>query len=248
MKNKNQNGQLQIGKDISVGQGFKNNPVDCFSLALGCRVGEHPIKTKILLPGVNLNSLKKNIIIDLKSNLFKDMLKTNFAGITLLLVLMVSSATYSQTLEENKVDEFTGNSVKRTSWEILNQTMKFNAFSRISRINENTYLDLKIMIGGKVFAIAEGDELMLKLSNDEIIKLQSIKYEITCTGCGARGYSGSQAQGLSVIYSIANDQIEKLKNNSIIRVRIYTTNGYVEEDTKPKNADIIMNALKLTDN
>ena len=172
------------------------------------------------------------------------MLKFLQLNFILTLCLLAHQPTYSQSLEEDKVDEFTGNSIKRTSWEILNQTMKFNAFTRISEINGNVYLDLKLMTG-KVFAIDEGDEFMLKLNNDEILKLQNLKYEITCTGCGARGYSGSQAQGLSVVYLLSKDQIDKLLEFGIMKIRIYTTDGYLEEDLKTKNSNVLMNSLKL---
>ena len=175
--------------------------------------------------------------------------KTAFT-ILIAILLGTTSLTYGQTLEENKVDEFTDNTVKRTSWETLNMTMSFTSYFRISHINDNYYFDLKMMIGGtggKVFSIAKDQEIMFKLDNGEIVKLPNLEYTITCTGCGAKGLSGSNAQGIKVSYSINKEQFEQLKNNTIIKIRIYTNDGYIEEDTKEKHAKKIPYALKLVE-
>ncbi|MFW5886363.1 MAG: hypothetical protein ACOCUL_01275, partial [Bacteroidota bacterium] len=76
----------------------------------------------------------------------------------IILSVFITNSLLSQNLEVNKVDEFTGNTVKRTSWEKLISSMKFISFFRASRINEATYLDIKCMINASVFSIDEGDE------------------------------------------------------------------------------------------
>lgn len=168
---------------------------------------------------------------------------------TALLGLLVffGVLTFGQTLEKNEVDEFTNNSVKRTSWETINMTMKFTAYFRISKINDNTYFDLKMMIGTSVFSINKGQELMIKLSNDNIVKLPNLEYAITCRGCGAKGLSGSEAQGIQVSYPISKEQIEQLKSGTGNKLRIYTNDGYVENDMKAKNYNKIIKALSLVE-
>jgi hypothetical protein len=167
--------------------------------------------------------------------------------ITLLTLLtLFTVATYAQELEENKIDEFTNIKVKRTSWETLNNTMEFTAYFRISRLNDIDYFDLKMMNAG-IFSIGKGQELMFKLSNGEIVKLQNIEYAITCTGCGAIGFGGSAGQGIQVSYLIDKENFEKLKSNSVVKIRIYTNSGYVENDTKEKNAKKIKSALPLVE-
>ena len=168
--------------------------------------------------------------------------------LTMIFTLGISFQIISQELVVNKIDDFTGNTVKRTSWETLNMTMKFTAYFRISKINDNYYFNLKMMLGGgSVFSIGEGQEFMFKLSNGEIIKLPNLEYAITCTGCGAKGFSGSQAQGIQVSYRIMPEQIEKLKNNPAIKIRIYTNDGYVENDLKPKYYKKVQKALSLVE-
>jgi hypothetical protein len=148
-------------------------------------------------------------------------------------------------LEENKVDEFTNHAVKRTSWETLVMTMKFTTYFRISKIDSIVWLDTKMIIGASVFAIGEGQEIMFKLTTDEIVKLPNLKYEVTCRGCGAIGFSGSQAQGISVSYPMEPEQISQLMEYQVEKVRIYTTDGYVEDDVKFENYVKLRNALKL---
>lgn len=168
--------------------------------------------------------------------------------IVIVSILTVTNHLIGQDLVENKVDDFTGNVVKRTSWEILNYTMKFTAYCRISKINDNTFFELKMMMGtGSVFSISEGAALMFKLSNNEIIELNNLEYAITCNGCGARGFSGSAAQGIKVSYLITNEQADKLQALIATKIRIYTNDGYLENKLKTKYYQSIKNALYLVE-
>ena len=171
------------------------------------------------------------------------MKKTTLFG----LFVFIGTLAFGQTLETNEIDGFTNNSVKRTSWESINMTMKFTAFFRVSRINDNTYLDLKMMIGTGVFSIGKGQEFMIKLSDGSIVKLANSEFTVTCRGCGAKGLSGSDAQGIQVFYPINTEQIEQLKNGTGTELRIYTKDGYVENDMKAKNYNKIVRALSLVE-
>lgn len=157
------------------------------------------------------------------------------------------SQIYGQTLDENKIDDFTNLKVKRTSWETLNMTYSYSAYFRISRINDNNYFDLKMMLGGKAFSIDKNQEIMFKLNNNEFVKLQNPEFTVTCTGCGAKGFNGSGAQGLKISYPLNEDDINKLKNNTVVKIRIYTNDGYVENDTKESIANKIPIALMLVE-
>ncbi|MDJ1493333.1 hypothetical protein QNI19_10360 [Cytophagaceae bacterium DM2B3-1] len=161
-----------------------------------------------------------------------------------IMTLGIISQVHSQILEENKVDDSTHTKIQRTSWETLNMTLRFNSYFRISRINEQTYLDLKMMIGS-AFSIKEQDEIIFKLSNGEFIKLLNLKDAKTCIGCGARGFNGSIAPGIEVSYILEKEQLEKLKNNTAVKITVYTNRGYVEEKVKEKNGKKISMALKL---
>ncbi|MDB5274068.1 MAG: hypothetical protein JWO58_2435 [Chitinophagaceae bacterium] len=159
-------------------------------------------------------------------------MKTIFLN-TFLISLLLIPACFGQSLEENQKDAFTKRQIKRTSWETLSMSMDFTAYYRISKIDSTIYFDLKMMIAsGSVFAINKGQEIMFKLTNGEIVKSGSLEYAITCTGCGAKGYVGSAAQGIDISYLLDSTQINLLKNNVVEKVRIYTTDGYVEHIIK----------------
>jgi hypothetical protein len=164
-----------------------------------------------------------------------------------LLIIFSSVVLQAQSLEKNEVDEFTGHTVKQTSWETFNNSMSFTGYFRISKINESYFFDLKMMIGSKIFSIDQGQEFMFKLSNDEVIILKNLEYTIACKGCGAKGFAGSQGYGIQTSYVLTPDQVQALFQKDIIKVRIYTNDGYVENDLKSKNSIKIKTALSLID-
>lgn len=153
----------------------------------------------------------------------------------------------SQKLVENKIDEFTKHAVKRTSWEILMEKFGTTIYIRFSKIDSIEVLDLKIMLGGKVFAVSDGETLMLKLSNDSIMKLNTVSYEVACIGCGARGLPGSAAYGVHVKYIIDETNHELLKKYKIKKVRLYTTDGYHEEEVTKKRESILQETIVLVE-
>lgn len=166
--------------------------------------------------------------------------------VLMIILYSISFLIYSQEIEVDEIDEFTGNEVKRTTWETLNADMKFTAYFRISKINDNTYFDLKMMmVDGSVFSIDKDQEIMFKLENDEVVKLPNLQYEITCKGCGAIGFGGSAAQGIHVSYPINKEDAQRLISFNITKIRIYTNQGYFEKEPKEKNVKKISNALKL---
>lgn len=174
-------------------------------------------------------------------------MRNNFIFLILIsFFTFLTPLVHGQKIAEDKVDEFTKRSIKRTSWEILNQDFKFSAFFRISEVENIQTFDLKLSIGtGEVFSIDEGQKIMFILDNEEVISLHNLRYKVTCTGCGARGFAGSRAQGIQVSYLLKPEVFEKLLNNQILKVRIYTSKSYVESDINAKAANRIINSLKL---
>lgn len=167
-----------------------------------------------------------------------------YTFLTCIFLLAATCQLFAQKLAENKKDEFTNNLIKRTSWESLSSTFSINAHFRISLIDSLETFDLKVMID-KRFSIDKDQELMFKLENGEVVKLQNLEAVRTCQGCGAVGLKGSEAPGIAALYPLNKDQAEKLKTNKVVKVRIYTTEGYLECDVKDKFAQKINAALGL---
>jgi hypothetical protein len=166
------------------------------------------------------------------------------ALIVMILLAGVISKSFGQKLEENKTDDFTGKSVKRSSWETLFTTMTANAYFRISLVADDKTFDLKYQ-DGSIFSIREDQELMLKLDDGNIITLKNSQTEITCKGCGAKGLNGSGAQGIQVLYPMTKDQANELKAHKILKIRINTVEGSIDNDVKDKNAVKVQACLNL---
>jgi hypothetical protein len=157
----------------------------------------------------------------------------------------------SQKLELNELDEFTGVSVKRTSWEYFTRGMKnkTSSYFRISKLDSTYYFDLKIALQpSKVFSISDGEKIMLMLDDKTVYKLDNLEYTVSSTGAGAIGLSGSGMYGVNISCISAEDRnFEKLKTNLITKVRIYTTDGYVEDEVKEDFAKKVMTAISLVE-
>ena len=163
-----------------------------------------------------------------------------------LVVFFFPNFCFAQKLVKNEVDEFTKASIKTTSWETITYSGRFVAYASISKIDETYYLNLRVMLpSSEVFSIDKGDELMIKTATDSIITLYNLKYEISCTGCGAKGLLGSGVPGMEVKYKIPSEIVSFLLNTRINKLRIYTTDGYAEGDIKDKNAETLIKLLKL---
>jgi len=150
------------------------------------------------------------------------------------LTTVLSSFTYAQTLVKNEVDEFTGVSIKQSSFERLNWDYDFTVYARLTKTGNQYWLDIKMIQAGKVFAIDKGDELMLKLDDGNVVKLKNKEFTVTCRGCGAAGSGGSSAPGLQVHYLLQENEFNQLLHSAITKLRIHTTDGYLESPVKQK--------------
>ena len=165
-----------------------------------------------------------------------------------LAILLFPIITFGQKLEENKVDEFTKSFVKRTSWETIspfNMSNRFYAFTSFRKINNIYLLDFKMTLrNDAVFSINKGDNIMFKTS-DSVIIMSNSNYKISCKGCGVKGFTGSGLEGIEVVYEISESDVKYLISNKIKKIRVYTSDGYVEEDIKEKYAEMFIRQLKL---
>lgn len=168
----------------------------------------------------------------------------------LQLIVFLSINCFGQKLAENKVDEFTKASVKRTSWELLTKKGIYSNV-RLSYIDDRRYLDIKFMqsgyigFGGSIFSIRDGENISFKMSNDSIINLSVPKYEIACSGCGAVGLIGLQAYGIGINIPLNDSIIAVLSSTPVVKIRIYTTDGYIEADVPAKNQDLLKKEFAL---
>jgi hypothetical protein len=160
---------------------------------------------------------------------------------------LLTLGCFGQTLEKDEVDEFTGRKVKHTSVEVLTKNMRFSLFYRIMSEDNKKVVNIKMMIGAKVFSIAEGDEIMFKMAGGQVVTLPCLAFVVTCTGCGARGFGGSTGQGINAQYFLSRENFELLRTNDLEKIRVYTSLGYAEADIAKGNAETFRRSFVILD-
>ena len=95
-----------------------------------------------------------------------------------------------------------------------------------------------------MLSIREGAKLMFKMSDNSVITLNSLSHAIAAKGDGVTGLSMSGILGISCIYN-GSDIDAFAKDTYLTKLRIYTTDGYVDIDIKEKDAQKINRAYKL---
>jgi len=171
--------------------------------------------------------------------------------VLVLLILLSSCVGGGGTqVVEDQVDSFTGIKVKRTTFEKASNHYSMSPsmynFIRFNKLDDLYNLDLKTtLLGGRVFAINKDDYLMIKLASGEIIKLKAIRYQISCKGCGAEGHFNSNSQGILQTYPISEDQLMKITDDPPSLLRVYLSDGYLEEAVPPDEAANLSKIARL---
>lgn len=155
----------------------------------------------------------------------------------LLLIALISITATAQKCKytKNKVDEFTGHNVTITKAKALVITgMGFGVTAgvQLKKINDSKYLVFQVT-GPNIFTLQEGSSLMLKTSNDDIIEIPFVNTVIAdhtyIATINTTVWSGEQTMVLDA------DLIAKLSDVEIVKIRWYTSEGYIENEVKRKN-------------
>lgn len=169
--------------------------------------------------------------------------------IILLLAIFSTSLFNAQELEKNEIDEFTGNKIKNTSWEVITRQMSADMSFRFCQIDSLYSMNIKFMkptLGTpSYYSVSAGSEFYLKLNDNKVIKAYASKDVMSCFGCGATGFSGSAAMGIDVYFVISKDDLEILSKQSVSKIRFVTNSGKVEFDLQEKKATRILKAADL---
>lgn len=165
---------------------------------------------------------------------------------TLLLVLSFTMLQLSsQTLEVNKVDEFTGVKIKSTSWEKLtNNKAIFKSYICLRKIDSTSFVNLKIA-ADFIFSVHKGSELMFKLESGDIIKLSNRSYNISSRGEGSINARTADMYGTNTRYLVTLPQLDSLKNNRIVKIRVYLSRGYIEGDVDQEESSLFGKSIDL---
>lgn len=102
------------------------------------------------------------------------------------------------------------------------------------------------MMLNSVIAISEGAKLMFIMDDKSIYELNSLSYEISSRGAGATGVSGSNTPGINIQYiSNEDEDFTVLRDKLVAKMRIYTTDGYIDSEIEESDAKVLQNAIIL---
>lgn len=163
----------------------------------------------------------------------------------IILLLLLPSFSIGQKIVDDKTDDFTKAKIKRTSWETICGKGSFYTYAKGAKIDDTRYLTLRIMGNHNHFTVRDSDVLMIKMQSDTIIELRIYEPAYSCRGCGAISIVGSAAEGIEVRFKLIESVYEYLINNKIAKMRLYTSDGYMEGELKEKHAEMLIKVLEL---
>lgn len=184
--------------------------------------------------------------VEAKNNIEKYLLKlkNKFMKHYLTFFLLIFTlCSFSQTLE-TEIDEFTDQKKIKTSWEALHVALSYTFF-RISAYDDTRLFELKIPTGTYKSIIKEEGELMLKLTDGEIITLYSAELSTPCKGCGARGFGGSAVTGVHGRYYISESELKQVWEIGLEKFRVYFSDGYEDFKVMKKGKVRLKKAIEL---
>lgn len=164
-----------------------------------------------------------------------------------LIIIFISTFTYSQKCkyERNEVDEFTKNNILETKSQTFTVSgvmgLGFSSAFSLVKVNDQRYIKLHFS-SPAIFSTSEGNELMLKLENDEVIKLYFLKSEVA--NPTYQEMLKSSVWSLKSSVHIPDDVYETLMKTKINKVRFYLSDGYHDDDVSAKRANKFIEALK----
>lgn len=154
-------------------------------------------------------------------------LKSNTMKRLILFILPVICIANAQCIDKNGVDEFTKKKTVTTSYKFIIANFSHSMSWRLLSNGGTPILDLRYFMSS-VTSITESHTLYIKVSNDSVISLKPSGSFIWCSTCGAMNGMGGGTNGINPLYPISVDQIKFLCDKSPIKMRMETSDGYVE--------------------
>lgn len=169
--------------------------------------------------------------------------------VLLFTLILFPALIFSQEIERNEVDEFTGKQIIETSWELLTKDRKSNiaSYSRFRKVDNVLFFDVRMILPyHDFFTVEEGKVFYIKFSDGEVLKFRNNNLAFSGIGDGAVGLSGSQANGVYLSFNVINDSsMQKLRDSQIEKIRLYTTDGYMEAEVKEKYSENMNELMSL---
>lgn len=165
-----------------------------------------------------------------------------------LLFTFVCLGSYSYA-QEIAIDDVgaNGEKVTKTTWEYFALTGKLGGTLQFVDKGGQKSIGLKMVLypPGKVFTIDNNQLMLIKLEDGSVITLHSDAFSVTCHGCASKGLAFSDAHGLENSYQISQEDFDKLAKSPIVKIRIETSEGNVDQILSAKHSKKLLAAAKL---
>lgn len=161
-----------------------------------------------------------------------------------LLIMLLPVAVYSQRLEVDKIDEFSNERERQTSWEKVYEDFSGNVLRlKFLRIGERMYIAAKMIANrSTVYTIHEGSLLQIKTSAGKKFEFASESTVISSIGGGAVGLMASGVLGINARYRFSGAFSD---DDDICLIRVNTSIGYHDFDISKGKSKKIMLLYKL---
>jgi len=167
--------------------------------------------------------------------------------IRLILLLIIFSSCGSMNIptdgkcvyQRDEVDDFTGKIIKETKYYHISKKTNFNgSYLKVSGLknDDEKYLQVSLLIQGQAFNLEEGKELLF-LDDEKNISRLIIPQTKTSD------YNGSDAFYVIERFPLSAKKYAEFKNNSFVKVRYETMDGYLDFDIPENSRDVISYVL-----
>lgn len=156
--------------------------------------------------------------------------------ITFLILTLASTISYSQDCKykRNEVDEFTKHKILETKEELFTISgmgLGFSTTYSLLKINDKRYITFKVT-SPSIFTLRKGSEIMFKTELENPITLE-FPDSIVANSTYISSLKSTFWNG-SMDIPLSEEAYQRLLNEKITKLRVYTTDGFVDDDIASK--------------
>lgn len=172
----------------------------------------------------------------------------------IVVFLLLPLIGFSQKLEKPVIDQFSNDTTKRTTMERIGAVDSFSSpeasylNAGVTKAGGVIFLDIELdatTINNYYFPVSNGDNLLLKLADNSVIKLTNSNNINTHKSRIKHGFIEREYFIANMAYAITNFQIDNIMASDVVAVRVETDNGHFDFDIKPKGNAILKKTFKL---
>ncbi len=163
-----------------------------------------------------------------------------------LITLFFSIICFGQNCKykTNEIDEFTKNKILETKIEVFTVSgmgLGFSTSYTLKKINEKRYLNFKIT-SPSIFTLREGDKIMFKTDSENTIDLIFPNTIIANNVYNSHLKTTTWLE--NILIPIDELTYQRLSNEKVLKLRVYTTDGYIDDDINEKRSKKFKELLK----